>query len=184
MKLMALKIPDVVLIELDINQDDRGWFMENYNYLGLAKAFKELGIAAPEKFVQDNHSFSRQGVLRGLHYQRTKPQGKLLRVTHGEAFDVVVDLRRASPTFGQWIGITLSGDKPEMLWVPPGMAHGFYARTDVEVQYKCSEYYLPDDEACLQWNDLTLAIEWPLNDAPVLSEKDRKGMSWSEATHS
>ena len=185
MKLKALEIPDVVLIELDVYRDNRGWFIESYNQRTLSREFAAIGIALPEQFVQDNQSHSTKGVLRGLHYQKAKPQGKLLRVVRGKIFDVVVDLRRESPTFGQWVGIELRGDEPTTLWIPPGMAHGFYTLSDdVDVQYKCTEFYEPGDEACLQWNDPTLAVQWPLHGEPVVSEKDRKGMSWAEATSS
>ena len=181
MKLKQLEIPDLVLIELDVYRDDRGWFIESYNQRTLAKEFTELGVLLPELFVQDNQSHSRNGVLRGLHYQRTKPQGKLLRVVQGRIFDVVVDLRRESPTFGQWTGIELRGDDPTTLWIPPGMAHGFYTLSDdVDVQYKCTEFYEPGDEACLLWNDPSLAISWPLVVEPIVSEKDRNGRTWKE----
>lgn len=181
MKLQVLNLTDLVLVELAVFRDERGWFIESYNQRAMAKAFAEVGVAFPEQFVQDNQSHSKGNVLRGLHYQKTKPQGKLLRVVRGKIFDVVVDLRKDSPTFGQWAGVELSGDEPTALWVPPGMAHGFYTLSDeVDVQYKCTEFYEPGDEACLHWNDPRLAIDWPLAAEPIVSAKDQAGKTWEE----
>jgi dTDP-4-dehydrorhamnose 3,5-epimerase len=182
MKLKMLGIADLVLIELNVFRDERGWFIESYNQRTLAKEFAEIGVSLPRQFVQDNQSHSRKNVLRGLHYQRNNPQGKLLRVVKGKIFDVVVDLRQESLTFGHWTGVELSGDEPTALWIPPGMAHGFYTLSDdVDVQYKCTEFYEPGDEACLLWNDAELAIKWPLIDEPIVSEKDRSGKTWKES---
>jgi dTDP-4-dehydrorhamnose 3,5-epimerase len=170
MKFTPTRIPDVVLIEPQVFGDDRGFFMETYH----KEKFAEAGITA--EFVQDNHSKSKQGILRGLHYQLQQPQGKLVRVVAGEVFDVVVDLRRSSPTFGQWVGDYLSADNKKMLWVPPGFAHGFYVTSDsAEFVYKCTELYAPQFERSLRWDDPALAIVWPLvnGEAPLLSDKDR-----------
>lgn len=138
----------------------------------------------PYQFVQDNHSKSKQGILRGLHYQHQHPQGKLVRVTRGEVFDVAVDMRQHSPTFKQWVGVRLSEKNQHMLWVPPGFAHGFYVTgKEAEFQYKCTDYYAPADEVCLRWNDLTIGIEWPLKDGaqPQVSAKDAKGLTFERA---
>jgi dTDP-4-dehydrorhamnose 3,5-epimerase len=169
MKVTRTKIPDVLLLDPVVNSDERGFFMESWQ----RRVFAESGIDC--EFVQDNHSRSVQGTLRGLHYQIRQPQGKLVRVTVGEIFDVAVDIRRSSPTFGQWIGTRLSADDKRMLWVPPGFCHGFYVTAAVaEVQYKCTDYYAKAHERCIQWNDAQLAIEWPLRGEPLLSEKDRR----------
>jgi len=161
-------LPEVLLIEPRVFGDDRGFFLETWR----ADAFAVAGIPA---FVQDNHSRSARGVLRGMHWQRTRPQGKLVRVTAGAAFDVAVDLRRASPRFGQWAGYELSAANKRLLWVPPGFGHGFLTLLDgTDVLYKCTDYYAPEDERALAWDDPGVGIEWPLGDiVPQLSTKDR-----------
>jgi dTDP-4-dehydrorhamnose 3,5-epimerase len=159
-------IPEVKLLVPKVFRDQRGFFLETFN----RKVFTELGL--PSEFVQDNHSRSSNGVLRGLHYQVTKPQGKLVRVTRGRIFDVAADLRRGSPTFGQWVGVILDDTNLSALWIPPGFAHGFCALSnDVDVTYKCTEVYAPADERGIIWNDPTLKIDWPVSQ-PVVSGKD------------
>lgn len=155
-----------------MHADARGYFLESFQ----ARRYQELlGLTQP--FVQSNHSHSQYGVLRGLHFQVQHPQGKLLHVTRGEIFDVVVDLRRASPTFAQWEGITLSGENQEQLWIPPGLAHGFVVLSEAaDVAYQCTDYYQPQDEACLRWDDPGLAITWPIT-KPVISAKDQQGLT-------
>jgi len=177
MKVTATRIPDVKLIEPKVFADERGFFMETWN----AKVFREAGIDAT--FVQDNHSRSVKNTLRGLHYQLPPhAQGKLVRVTAGEVFDVAVDIRLGSPTFGQWVGVCLSEENRRMLWVPPGFAHGFYVTSDVaDFQYKCTDYYVPECERCIRWDDVTLGVEWPLFGEPVISDKDRKGLTVERA---
>ena len=171
------KIPDVILIEPKVFSDSRGFFLESYQ----KKGFAEAGIKFD--FVQDNHSQSEQGVLRGLHYQIQQPQGKLVRVISGEIFDVAVDLRRRSTTFGKWVGDSLSSENRKMLWVPPGFAHGFVVTsTTAEVLYKATAYYAPQWERTIVWNDPTLNIVWPLNEkAPILSAKDKAGVLFNRA---
>jgi dTDP-4-dehydrorhamnose 3,5-epimerase len=171
MQLIPTRIPDVLILEPKVFGDHRGFFLETYR----REVFEAAGI--PD-FVQDNHSKSSQGVLRGLHYQIQQPQGKLVRVAQGAVFDVAVDLRRSSPTFGQWVGEVLSADNKRALYVPPGFAHGFYVMSETaEVTYKCTTYYAPQHERCLLWNDPALAIAWPLVDAaPLLSDKDSRGL--------
>lgn len=176
MKITPTELPDVLLLEPRVFGDHRGFFMETFRQ----SLFDELlpGV----RFVQDNHSLSSQGILRGLHYQLTQPQGKLVRVVQGEIYDVAVDLRRSSPTFGRSVGVILSAENKQQLWVPPGFAHGFYVISETaEMVYKCSDYYAPEDEHSLLWNDPALGIEWPpmpgepvLSD-PVLSDKDKHG---------
>ena len=176
MKFTALGIPDVVLIEPLVHGDERGYFMETWRQ----DLFEEAGIGAP--FVQENHSRSTRGVLRGLHYQIENAQGKLVRVISGEVFDVAVDMRRSSPNFGQWTGARLSGNNKRTLWVPPGFAHGFLVTSDsVDFVYKCTDYYSPDAERVLRWDDESLAIEWPLDAEPVLSERDAAGVPFDMA---
>lgn len=173
MKLIGTALPEVRLIEPRLFEDERGFFLETWN----AHAFAEAGIAAD--FVQDNHSRSARGVLRGLHYQIAQPQGKLVRVVAGRAFDVAVDLRRSSPTFGQYTGVELDAADKRMLWVPPGFAHGFLAlEDDTDLLYKCTDYYAPEHERTLLWSDPTLGIDWPLDQvgAPLLSAKDVAGV--------
>jgi dTDP-4-dehydrorhamnose 3,5-epimerase len=180
MKFTPTKIPDVVLIEPQVFTDSRGSFMETWQ----AKKFAAAGIDT--HFVQANHSTSNQWVLRGLHYQIQQPQGKLVRVLSGDVFDVAVDLRRSSPTFGQWVGVNLSSTNRNMLWVPPGFAHGFLALSEqVEFGYYCTDYYAPQFERSLVWNDPTLKISWPLppQQSPVLNEKDATAPSISNIEH-
>lgn len=178
MKFITTSIPDVILIEPVVHGDQRGFFMEVYQ----AKRFQEAGIGA--EFVQDNHSGSSQGTLRGIHYQIRQAQGKLVRVVTGEVFDVAVDLRRSSPTFGRWVGHSLSADNRLQMWIPPGFAHGFYVISEwAEIFYKASNYYSPQWERTIVWNDPDLAIEWPLIDQlpPLLSEKDVLGAPFRKA---
>lgn len=172
------RIPDVLLLTPRLFEDERGWFMETWQ----RRTFAALGI--DHDFVQDNHSCSARGTLRGLHYQISQPQGKLVRVTAGEIYDVAVDLRRSSPTFGRWVGAHLSADNRCQLWVPPGFAHGFYATADrTQVQYKCTDYYSPDHERTLLWCDEALAIEWPIPvaESVTVSDKDGRGSALHEA---
>jgi len=172
MQVIATQHPEVLLLRPKVFGDARGFFFESYN----RKAFAELGIDA--EFVQDNHSRSAQGVLRGLHYQIQQPQGKLVRVAAGEVFDVAVDLRRASPNFGRVATMRLSAETHEMAWIPPGFAHGFLVLSEhAEFLYKTTDYYAPEFERCLKWNDPALNIAWPLDGAPLLSTKDQAGLS-------
>jgi dTDP-4-dehydrorhamnose 3,5-epimerase len=178
MKFSPTTIPDVILIEPEIFGDHRGFFMETFQ----AKKFAEAGIMA--QFVQDNHSGSSQGTLRGLHYQIQQSQGKLVRCVTGEVFDVAVDIRRSSPTFGKWVGNTLSAENKKTLWVPPGFAHGFYVLSEwAELVYKATDYYAPVWERSIQWNDSEIAIEWPFpqSKAPILSKKDLEAKPMREA---
>jgi len=175
MKFLPTTIPEVILIAPQVFGDERGFFQETYH---LEKFFRG-GIGAT--FVQDNHSRSRRGVLRGLHYQIRQPQGKLVRVLRGSIWDVAVDLRRSSPTFGRWVGATLDDQEFHQLYVPPGFAHGFCVLSEsADVAYKCTETYLPEAERTLLWNDPELGISWPISD-PVLSSKDQQGLRLSEA---
>lgn len=180
MKVTPTAIPDVLLIEPRVFGDARGFFFESFNERDFAQA---TGVQAV--FVQDNHSRSARGVLRGLHYQIRQPQGKLVRVVAGAVFDVAVDLRRASPTFGQWVGAVLSEDNKTQLWVPPGCAHGFVVLTEsADFLYKTTDYYAPEHERCIAWNDPTLNIGWPdLGHAPLLSSKDAVGAPWADALY-
>lgn len=177
MKIVGTAIEDVKIIEPDVFGDERGFFLESWN----RAAFGELGLDL--SFVQDNHSRSAKGVLRGLHYQIRGPQGKLLRVVTGEVFDVSVDLRRASPTFGQSVSVILSAANKRMLWVPPGFAHGFLAlEHDTDFLYKCTDFYRPEHERTLLWNDPAVGIAWPLDGlAPILTAKDGRGLPLSRA---
>lgn len=176
MKRLPTAIPEVLLLEPKVFGDERGFFFESYNRRTLA----ELGVTA--EFVQDNHSRSTIGVLRGLLYQRHHPQGKLVRVISGEVFDVAVDLRRSSPSYGQWVSSTLTAENKRMMWIPPGFAHGFLTLSEsAEFLYKTTDYWHPDDERCLIWNDPDLAIAWPLAGEPQLAAKDRAGLKLSEA---
>jgi dTDP-4-dehydrorhamnose 3,5-epimerase len=172
MKSTPLKIPDVVLIEPLVFGDERGYFFESFNQT----AFNQT-IGYEVQFVQDNHSKSQKGVLRGLHYQLPpKAQGKLVRVVQGEVFDVAVDIRKDSPTFGQWVGEILSAENKRQLWIPEGFAHGFVTLSDTaEFLYKTTDYYSPEHEACIAWNDKDIGIHWPTKSQPLLSEKDKKG---------
>lgn len=178
MKIIETKIPDVKIIEPKVFGDERGFFMETWN----EKAFREAGINAT--FVQDNHSRSVKNTLRGLHYQIKQPQGKLVRVTRGEVFDVAVDLRPESPTFGQWVGEYLSEDNNRMLWVPPRFAHGFLVVSDTaDFQYKCTDFYAPEYERSIAWNDPEIGIDWGEDkSAPLLlAKKDSTGKSMKQA---
>ena len=177
MKFIPTSLPDVLLIEPKVFQDERGFFLESYQ----KKNFSEAGI--PFDFVQDNHSKSSQGVLRGLHYQIRQPQGKLVKVIAGEIFDVAVDIRKHSPTFGKWFGVNLSAENKQMLWVPVGFAHGFYVTSpQAELLYKATDYYAPQWERTIAWNDPSINIQWPIRDEPpVLSPKDEEGNLFSEA---
>jgi dTDP-4-dehydrorhamnose 3,5-epimerase len=172
MNVTETKLQDCIIIEPKIFGDQRGFFMETFH----TERYRELaGIEL--NFVQDNHSRSQKGVLRGLHFQISKPQGKLVRVSAGEVYDVAVDLRKSSPTYGQWEGLVLSGDNHKQFYIPPGFAHGFLVLSDsADFQYKCTDYYDPSDEGGILWNDPDLAIDWPLKN-PKLSEKDHK-LSW------
>jgi len=176
MKYTQTKIPDVWLLEPKVFGDERGFFMETFRQ----SEFDE--IVGKRVFVQDNHSKSKQGILRGLHYQTKHPQGKLVRVVSGEVFDVAVDIRRNSPTFGQWVGEYLSAENKKMLWVPEGFAHGFITISETaEFLYKTTNYYAPDFERCIAWNDADINICWPKNIEPLLSSKDKLGESFSSA---
>lgn len=171
-------IPDVIILEPAVFGDDRGFFFESFN----ERKFRELTkVTLP--FVQDNHSKSSKHVLRGLHYQIRQPQGKLVRVISGTVFDVAVDLRKSSPTFGQWVGVELSGENKRQLWVPPGFAHGFVVTSDsAEFLYKTTDYWAPEHERALRWDDPAVGIDWPLDDcAPQLSAKDSQASLLSEA---
>lgn len=172
-------IPDVLVIEPKVFGDERGWFTESFNAQDFAQA---TGLAV--NFVQDNHSFSRQWTLRGMHYQLEKPQGKLVRVVAGSVFDVVVDLRNNSATYGKWVGAELSAQNHRQMWVPPGLAHGFLVLSETaEFLYKTTDYYHPQSEVCLAWNDLAVGIEWPLPKgiAPNMNSKDLAGLTWDAA---
>jgi dTDP-4-dehydrorhamnose 3,5-epimerase len=169
-------IPDVLMLEPTVFSDDRGYFFETYN----ARDFQQA-TGLQVEFVQDNHSMSTKGVLRGLHYQIQHPQGKLLRVVSGSVFDVAVDLRQSSPTFGRWVGAQLSAENRRQLWIPPGFAHGFLALSDTaEVLYKITDYWFPEHERTLLWNDPALAIAWPVDGAPRLAAKDVAGKIFAE----
>jgi len=178
MKATPTAIADVVVLEPKVFGDERGFFYESYN----ERAFTEA-IGERVSFVQDNHSRSRRGVLRGLHYQLPPhAQGKLVRVTSGEVFDVAVDLRRGSATFGQWVGETLSAENHRQLWIPPGFAHAFLVLSETaEFLYKTTDYYAPSAERCIRWDDPTLAIQWPLDGPPSLSTKDAQGVDFTAA---
>ena len=180
MKITETAIPDVWVLEPTVHGDERGYFMETFRQ----SYFEERGINL--SFVQDNQSRSVRGTLRGLHYQLQFPQGKLARILSGEVFDVAVDIRRSSPTFGQWVGEVLSADNKKQLWIPPGFAHGFYVLSEsAELSYKCTEYYHPEDDHSIAWDDSDIAIQWPTGDKleakPLLSEKDRNACPLHEA---
>ena len=177
MKILPAKIPDVLIIEPQVFQDDRGFFFESYNH----KAFSEkTGITA--NFVQDNHSFSKQNVLRGLHYQISQPQGKLVRAIAGIILDVAVDIRKNSPSFGESVSCILSADNKHQLWIPVGFAHGFVVLSEAaEVLYKTTDYYAPQHERCILWNDPDLAIDWSVTNPPIVSAKDRVGQPFKSA---
>ena len=175
MNVIKTDIEGVLIIQPQVFGDERGFFLETFQSKRYAQ---EAGIT--QEFVQDNHSRSSYGVLRGLHFQKTKPQGKLVRVVSGEVFDVAVDIRPGSPTYGQWAGTHLSAENKRQFWVPPGMAHGFVVLSETaDFEYKCTDYYDPSDEACLLWNDPDIAINWPV-DEPVLSAKDKLGLPLKE----
>ncbi|EGR0380380.1 dTDP-4-dehydrorhamnose 3,5-epimerase [Vibrio cholerae] len=178
MKVIETDIPDVKIIEPTVLGDERGFFMETWNQ----KRFEELVTGKPTQFVQDNHSKSKKGILRGLHYQTENTQGKLVRVVSGEVFDVAVDIRKDSPTFGKWVGVYLSAENKRQLWVPEGFAHGFYVTSDeAEFVYKCTDYYNPKAEHSLLWNDPSINIEWPSSEGLLLSDKDKEGLRFSES---
>lgn len=179
MELIATKIDGAALLVPRVHNDSRGFFLESWN----AETFARLGLK--QRFVQDNHSCSVRGTIRGLHYQHPDAQGKLVRVVQGAVYDVIVDMRRSSPTFGQWQGVELSSRSQMMLWAPPGVAHGFLSlQEDTHLLYKCTEFYHPEAERCLLWNDPALGIEWPLLDLPpTISAKDLQGVSFSEAVY-
>ena len=171
MKVTPTKIPEVLIIEPSVFGDDRGFFFESFNQ----QAFNDA-IGQNVQFVQDNHSRSTKGVLRGLHYQIQQPQAKLVRVIQGTIYDVAVDLRKSSATFGQWVGTELSDDNHRQIWVPAGFSHGFVVLSEsADVLYKASDYYAPKHERCLAWNDTNIGIRWPISNEPILSEKDRQG---------
>ncbi|MCK4706054.1 MAG: dTDP-4-dehydrorhamnose 3,5-epimerase [Gammaproteobacteria bacterium] len=177
MKVIPTKIPDALILEPKIFGDERGFFFESFN----KKQFKEL-TGIDKEFVQDNHSLSSRGVLRGLHYQIKQPQGKLVRVVHGEVFDVVVDLRKSSSTFGQWVGVVLSAENKRQFWIPEGFAHGFVVLSDeAEFLYKTTDYYAPEHERCIRWNDADLAIDWQYPNEPLVSGKDAQGVLFKKA---
>ena len=176
MKIIPTPLDGPVIIEPKVFGDERGFFMESWN----AKAFADAGLDL--SFVQDNHSRSARGVLRGMHYQLARPQGKLVRVTRGRAWDAIVDMRRSSPGFGRWTGVELSAENHRMFWVPPGFAHGFVSLEDgTEFQYKCTDFYDPSDEHSLLWNDPVVGVDWPIDFTPQLSGKDQAGMPLAEA---
>ncbi len=177
MKITKTSIPEVLVFEPTVHGDSRGYFMETFRLADFAEAGDALN------FVQDNQSKSSQGTLRGLHYQLNFPQGKLVRVLSGEVFDVAVDIRENSPTFGQWVGELLSAANHKQLWVPPGFAHGFYVTSEfAELSYKCTQYYHPEDDHSLLWNDPVIAIQWPLiSGSPLLSDKDQNAKTLQQA---
>lgn len=176
MRITATNIADVLIVEPDVFTDERGFLLESWH----KRRFAEHGLEWD--FVQDNHSRSVRGTLRGLHYQLERPQGKLVRVSVGEIFDVAVDLRRRSPTFRQWTGNVLSAENRRMMWVPPGFAHGFYVVSDfADCQYKCTDYYASGDSRCVRWDDPDLGITWPCSGPPILSEKDREAPLLAQA---
>ena len=171
MKVIETALPDVLLLEPRVFEDERGYFFESYN----KKTLKDLGI--DYEFVQDNHSRSKKGVLRGLHYQIQQPQGKLVRVIEGEVFDVAVDIRKNSPTFGKWAGFNLSAANKRIAWIPPGFAHGFLTLSEVaEFLYKTTDYWAPEYERCIRWDDPDIQIAWELRVAPIVSDKDKMGV--------
>ncbi len=176
MKATPLAIADVYLIEPQVFGDDRGFFFESFNHAKFEQA-----IGRRVQFVQDNHSKSGKNVLRGLHYQTQQPQGKLVRVTQGEVFDVAVDVRQGSPTYGKWVAEVLSAENKKQLWIPEGLAHGFLVLSEsAEFLYKTTDYYAPEYEHCILWNDETLNVDWPLNSPPILSAKDKAGEPFAD----
>ncbi|HFQ5218665.1 TPA: dTDP-4-dehydrorhamnose 3,5-epimerase [Vibrio vulnificus] len=182
MKVIETSIPEIKIIEPMVFGDERGFFMETWHQA----RFEELVTGKPTRFVQDNHSKSKQGILRGLHYQMQHTQGKLVRVVSGEVFDVVVDIRQGSPTFGQWVGVYLSAENKRQMWVPEGFAHGFYVTSEeAEFVYKCTDYYHPQSEQCIAWNDTVIGIDWPIpiGKGPMLSKKDASAPNLSECKY-
>jgi len=172
MQIIDTKIADVKIIQPKVFGDERGFFLETFE----ANRYKQA-LNIDLDFVQDNHSRSSKGVLRGLHFQTKNPQGKLVRCVRGEVFDVAVDIRKDSPTYGQWAGVILSEENKTQFWIPPGLAHGFVVLSDVaDFEYKCTDYYTPGFEGCLAWDDPDIDIEWPMNFEPLLSEKDKNGI--------
>lgn len=186
MKLIQTAIPDVVLIEPTVFTDERGWFMESFNEQRFHQELTKLGLPVPRPFVQDNHSCSSQGVLRGLHYQLAPhAQGKLVRVTQGAAFDVAVDIRKGSPTFGQWVSAELTSENKHMLWIPEGFAHGFVALEDnTHFLYKTTDYYAKDNETSIVWNDPDINIVWPNIKNLNINKKDLESCRFSQAIYS
>jgi dTDP-4-dehydrorhamnose 3,5-epimerase len=177
MKVTSTSIPDVKIIEPTVYEDERGYFFESYNQKELAAV-----VGIEDSFVQDNHSYSVKHVLRGLHYQLRHQQDKLVRVIAGEVYDVVVDLRKISPTFGQWVGIRLSSEKHQLVWIPKGFAHGFLTISDqVHFLYKTTDYYDRTSEECIRWNDPDLSIQWPIEGHPLQSTKDQQGKFFKDA---
>jgi len=176
MKVLETPLAGALVLEPSVFEDERGFFLESYN----EKVFAKIGI--PDKFVQDNHSYSKRGVLRGLHYQVQKPQGKLVRVVSGEVLDVFLDLRRSSATFGRWHGVKLSGENRQLVWIPVGFAHGFYVLSEsAHVLYKSTEFYFPELERTVLWNDADLKIDWENSTEPLVSEKDKKAVRFRDA---
>lgn len=177
MNIIPTKLPDILIFEPKVFGDDRGFFFESFN----KKSFEKV-TGVKTEFVQDNHSKSSKGVLRGLHYQIKQPQGKLVRVTYGEVVDVAVDIRKSSSTFGRWIAVNLSAENKRQLWVPAGFAHGFVVLSDAaEFLYKTTDYYAPEHERCIKWNDAGLSIDWQYSESPLVSEKDSNGASFKNA---
>lgn len=180
MKVIDTSIPDVKIIEPSVFGDERGFFMETWNQ----KRFEEQVTGKPTQFVQDNHSKSNKGILRGLHFQTKNTQGKLVRVVSGEVFDVAVDIRKGSPTYGLWVGEYLSAENKRQLWVPEGFAHGFYVTSEeAEFVYKCTNYYDPSSEVSIKWNDEKIGVRWPISTLPILSKKDLEGVDLISASY-
>lgn len=176
MEVIITDIPDVKIIKPKVFGDERGFFLETFTL----KRYQQMLDIKELNFVQDNHSRSQKGVLRGLHFQRENSQGKLVRVVRGEVFDVAVDIRKNSPTYGKWVGVNLSEENKNQLWIPPGLAHGFLVLSNIaDFEYKCTNYYDPLSEGCLIWNDPKVNINWPISD-PILSEKDKLGKTLEE----
>lgn len=177
MNVIRTDIPDVLVVEPKVFGDDRGFFFESFNEARFAEA-----VGGTVAFVQDNHSRSVRGVLRGLHYQIRQPQGKLVRVVAGEVFDVAVDIRKGSATFGHWVGITLSAENKRQMWIPEGFAHGFVVTSDsAEFLYKTTDYWAPEHERCIAWDDPAIGVTWPIDGEPMLSDKDKRGVSLADA---
>lgn len=183
MKLTQTDIPDVVLIEPTVYEDERGWFMESFNEQRFHAELQKLGLPVPRPFIQDNHSCSKKGVLRGLHYQLPPhAQGKLVRVINGAAYDVAVDIRVGSPTFGKWVGVELTAQNKKILWIPEGFAHGFLALEDeTNFVYKATDYYSRECEAAIKWNDSEISVGWPIIKEINISDKDRQALAFDAA---